>query len=496
MNRESRKQAGAYYTPSEVVSALVRWAVRSPGDRMLDPTCGDGRFLALHRQSVGVEQDGEAAKAASETAPWAAVHDVDFFAWAAETKERFDCAAGNPPFIRYQRFNGDARKRARLLCKRLGADFSGLSSSWAPCLVAAASLVREGGRFAFVVPAEVGHAPYAAPLLRYLAEHFARVQVVAVREKLFPDLSEDCWLLYAEGRGGRAREFELTAMERFEFRERPPRTTRRVSIREWEGAKDRLRPFLAGDDVLSLYRRLVQGPGARKLGEVARVGIGYVTGANDYFHLRPSTAEESGIPSDFLLPTVRNSRMLPEGAVTGSIVERWLREDRAVLLLRIRKGARLPAPVRRYLETPEAKEARTRYKCRNRDPWYVLRDVRVPDLFLSYMSGNGPQMVANRAGCACSNSIHAVSLDAGVSARSVQTSWRHPFTQLSCELQGHPLGGGMLKLEPREASAVTLAPEREWSREEIELIEAGLSTMKRWRHYGPSARDVPLDRSA
>jgi adenine-specific DNA-methyltransferase len=29
---------------------------------------------------------------------------------------------------------------------------------------------------------------------------------------------------------------------------------------------------------------------------------------------------------------------------------------------------------------------------------------------------------------------------------------------LSCKLEGHPLGGGMLKLEPREAAQVLLPP--------------------------------------
>jgi tRNA1(Val) A37 N6-methylase TrmN6 len=119
----------------------------------------------------------------------------DFFEWAATTGDRFDCAAGNPPFIRYQTSKGETRKRAQALCAAQGADFNGLASSWAPFLVAAASLLAPGGRLAFVVPAEIGHAPYAAPLLEYLVRNFATVHVVAYREKLFPDLSEDCWLL-------------------------------------------------------------------------------------------------------------------------------------------------------------------------------------------------------------------------------------------------------------------------------------------------------------
>jgi adenine-specific DNA methylase len=148
------KEKGAYYTPDPVVRSLLRWAVRSAGDRVLDPSCGDGRFIAGHAHSVGIEQDPDASAIAMQRAPGALVHHCDFFAWAGSTEERFDCAAGNPPFIRYQRFTGSVRKRAIELCSALGATFSALSSSWPLFLVATAHLVRPGGRMAFVVPAE------------------------------------------------------------------------------------------------------------------------------------------------------------------------------------------------------------------------------------------------------------------------------------------------------------------------------------------------------
>jgi hypothetical protein len=79
------------------------------------------------------------ARTAMARAPWALVHEGDFFAWASETVERFECSAGNPPFIRYQTFKGTTRARAIELCARLGADFSGLASFWAPFLVATAA---------------------------------------------------------------------------------------------------------------------------------------------------------------------------------------------------------------------------------------------------------------------------------------------------------------------------------------------------------------------
>ena len=120
MDATRQKAAGAYYTPERVVKSLVRWVVRQPTHRLLDPSCGDGRFLREHQPSVGIEQDPESAAVAHRTAPGSLVHEGDFFAWASETRERFECAVGNPPFIRYQRFSGEVRERARRLCLNQG----------------------------------------------------------------------------------------------------------------------------------------------------------------------------------------------------------------------------------------------------------------------------------------------------------------------------------------------------------------------------------------
>src|SRR5262245_37236346 len=164
-----QKRIGAFFTPMEVTETLVRWALRTDSDRLLDPSCGDGRFLAVHRYCTGVERDSDALALARQRAPWARLHNADFFDWANSSSELFDCAAGNPPFIRYQLFVGETRRRALAVCRSHGAVFSALTSSWAPFLVATCSLLRAGGRIAFVVPAELGHAPYATPLLKFLS---------------------------------------------------------------------------------------------------------------------------------------------------------------------------------------------------------------------------------------------------------------------------------------------------------------------------------------
>jgi adenine-specific DNA methylase len=482
MSAESRKRRGAYYTPEDTVAALVRWAVRKSSDELLDPSCGDGRFLALHHRSTGIEQDSRSARLARERAPKASVHTGDFFTWASETRDRFDCAAGNPPFIRYQTFAGDVRTRALGYCAAQGADFTALTSSWAPFLVAAASLLKPGGRMAFVVPAEIGHAPYARPLLEYLVRSFRKTQLVAVKEKLFPDLSEDVWLLYAEGYGTSGSGFLISPFERFTYREDPPRQGTRVDLDQWRAWNGRLRPFLLPSGLLTKYEEMTRDPNTERLGDLARVGIGYVTGANEFFHLRPSTVEDRGIPSQNLHVAVRNGRVLTGTAVTKAQVRAWIEADDPVLLLKLASSVSVPGCVRKYLESEAGLRARETYKCRNRNPWYVVPDVHVPDAFLTYMSGGGPSLVANPAHCVGTNSVHTVRMKNGVALSSLMEMWNTPLREFSCEIEGHPLGGGMLKIEPREASRIVVGHPCQWMPSDDAAVREGLVTLRSWRH--------------
>ena len=489
MPRDS-KTLGAYFTPEAVATALVRWAVRDPADLLLDPSCGDGRFIELHPHSVGVERDPVSVAEAAGRAPHATLVEADFFTWAADDSHRFDCAAGNPPFIRYQRFTGATRRAALEYCRRLGATFSGLSSSWAPFIVAAASKLRPGGRIAFVVPAEIGHAPYAVPLLDYLVANFGSVHVVAIKEKVFPRLSEDCWLLFADNAGCRADVIRLSRVERFESGAMPPRTSEQIPIDAWRTRwRGRLRPFLLPRRIRDTYERMAADPGAVRLGQIAQVGIGYVSGANDFFHLRPSEAERLAIPDEFLLPSIRNSRYVTGVAIDDVDIDRWIARDEPVLLLRIPPRAAVPGPVQAYLDTAEGRQAKASYKCRNRTPWYTVPDVRRPGFVLTYMSGKSPALAVNRSRCTCTNALLAVDLRSGLfdsgaalSGERLFTAWGSAAVRLSCELEGHPLGGGMLKLEPGEARNVLLLPGQANGRSDGSLLEEGIDEMRQWRH--------------
>ena len=154
-----------------------------------------------------------------------------------------------------------------------------------------------------------------------------------------------------------------------------------------------------------------------------------------------------------------------------------------MMLLRIGKRAELPAGVRRYLGTEAGRKARETFKCRSRNPWYSVPDVHVPDFFLTYMSGVAPSLVRNSAAATCTNALHGVHVRDRGAVRRVVDAWDTPFVRLSCELEGHPLGGGMLKLEPREAARIVFPPPEPLSGPSAPEIEGALSTLRAWRHH-------------
>src|SRR4051794_26270986 len=104
-----QKQRGAFYTPRSIAEFLVRWAIRSPVDHVLDPSCGEAVFLdaAIARindldghledgQVIGCEIDPEAASEARRLVPGALIVSDDFFALTVNQLRPLQAIVGNP----------------------------------------------------------------------------------------------------------------------------------------------------------------------------------------------------------------------------------------------------------------------------------------------------------------------------------------------------------------------------------------------------------------
>ena len=503
----SAKSLGAFYTDTSVADFLVWWAVRSPEETVLDPSFGGGVFLRSASKRVralggdpagqvcGAEIDRQAHARVSEAlrtefgVPSDRLFLSDFFALTSRDLQT-DAVVGNPPFIRYQRFTGAGRVRALASAAREGVRLSELCSSWAPFVVHSAAMLRPGGRLAMVVPFEIGHAAYARPVLAYLARSFGSVTFATFQRKLFPDLSEETLLLLAEEKGAAPRGLfwrdiahagELAELSRQPAFDVP--ATSSLDARSIVSGQERLSSYFLPEEARDLYRRLAQLPETKRLEELADVGIGYVTGANNFFHLGPAQAREWDIPDGFLRPAVRTGRALSGLRFTAEDWQRALPGGGSGYLLAINGQDDLPEGLRRYLNDGERRGIHRAYKCRMRRPWYHVPHVYRPDAFLTYMSGHTPRLVANDAEVVAPNNLHVLQFHprgptAGDALAALALT---SLTQLSAEVEGHALGGGMLKLEPTEAERLLIATPR-GANGEFRDLAADLDRMMRDGH--------------
>jgi hypothetical protein len=473
------KALGAFYTDEKVASFLVAWAVRSADDTVLDPSFGGGVFLRSactrvaglggrpERQVFGVEVDpGVHAQVAGEIAEtWGLGNGhlilSDFFRTDNGSFGPLSAVIGNPPFIRYHRFSGETRRLALRRAARQGVHLSELTSSWAPFVVHSASMLKPGGRLAMVLPMEIAYATYARPVLQHLARVFAEVTLLTFREKLFRDLSEDTLLLLADGKDQGPARFlwrDLDGPETLALAGRSGHS-KLAGLRRIDGTAicngtERLVEQFIPRNARGLYQHLKRLDMIARLGDVADVGIGYVTGANGFFHLADQDARRWGIPDEFLRPAVCKGRSLTGIRFTRGDWHDALRRGEAAFLLLVDPHRReLPAGVRHYLDHGEGLGVHNAFKCRTRSPWFSVPHVYQPDALLTYMSGSSPRLVSNDAGVVAPNNLHVLRIhpQLSLSSHALAALWQTSLTRLSVEIEGHALGGGMLKLEPTEA---------------------------------------------
>lgn len=318
-----------------------------------------------------------------------------------------------------------------------GIKLTGLASSWAHFVVHATAFLEDGGRLGLVLPAELLHTDYAAPIRALLSRRFKSVTIIAFDRAVFRSAQIDAVLLLASDDGPAGfrvtRVADETALDRLDASLAPDAD---VGDERWSGSVD--------PDAGRVYADAIAAGIGRPLGDFVHVDIGFVSGANDFFVLTRQDADAYDLPPDVLIPAVRRPSDVP-----GLVV----RDEELRLLLHIPKDHEPDAATKRYLRMGVKRGIDQRYKCRKRTPWYsVPLPTRKPDAFLPYMQHLGPRLIVNRAGARNSNLVHGVSLRPGApSAEAIAVAMASSLTLLSAEVAGRAYGGGVLKLETKEA---------------------------------------------
>lgn len=461
-----RKARGAFFTPPAITRFIAKWAIRDPQDRVLEPSAGDAAFMveAVHRLRElnpttdsspvveGVEIHAHSAQTAmarvTEVGGIPQITVSDFF--LVEPRQDFSVVIGNPPYIRFQDFRGESRARSRAAALKAGISLSGLASSWAAFTVHSALFLKDGGRLALVLPAELLSVNYASVVRRFLFDRFRSVELVLFEEQVFPEVEADVVLLLAEG-----------------FNEGP---TDAAIIRQVQNAEDLVsdavgQRWTPADPAGKWTASMVDSSALEPLSSLRSSGsftlleqwgdttLGMVTGNNGYFTLSPARVKELGIPRrDLLRLSPPGSAHLRGLSLSSDMLTRLGAAGKSTYLFRP-EGHPSPAS-EAYIEAGHTAGVDLAYKCRVRNPWHKVPLVRPADLLLTCMNADTARLTTNEADAYHLNSVHGVYLKPehrNLGRELLPLASLNSVTLLSAEIVGRSYGGGILKLEPREA---------------------------------------------
>lgn len=480
------KLRGGYYTSAAVADWLCAWAIKDAGDRVLEPSCGDGAFLeAATRRflALGASADGIAAqlkgieiipaearhardrlKGALDPAAARVVENSDFFSWwQASQQPAFDAIVGNPPFIRYQSFPEPHRTRAMAIMGDQGLTPNRLTNIWVPFVVAAAASLKPGGRLAFVLPAELLQVTYAAQLRSFLTDHFERINVIACNELFFEKAEQEVVLLLADSALARASERNTCRVAMSETATvaditdcTPAALLRRAKPKTVCHDSEKWLKYFLDNKQIEFMRALRAAEITAPMAAHASINVGVVTGKNEFFVLTDAQVAEFGLEG-YTTPLVSRSAHL-KGTRLGKTDWKSLAAagDRVHLLnISPAQAGKLSAKLRRYIEEGERKLFHRGYKCSIRKPWFTVPSVWKPDGFAFRQIYDFPRMVLNGSEATSTDTIHRLSSKGAKTERIIANTYTW-LTAASAEIEGRSYGGGVLELEPTEAERLLM----------------------------------------
>jgi adenine-specific DNA-methyltransferase len=456
----SRRLLGAYYTPISAADYMADWLVRRDGEHILEPSFGDGIFLRAIASSAtrrdftsiclsGVEIDNRVRALAIDAqlieAPNARCED-----FLGVVPFKVHAVIGNPPYVRLRRLTDELRHRAlKVAQKVLGQEMEPSGSLWMPFVLHAMRFLSEGGRLAFVLPYDFTYVRYARPLWESLSSSFGSLRVLRTHERLFPDLLQDVVILLADNYGSSTSTVHYQAFERVnDLLTSHPVVDDILRVEDLlRGERAFINALLEHDLRHLLNTRVAeQTVQARKL---VTFNIGYVAGDKEFFHPTDNANQRYQIPPQSLRPTLTSARMIKGAGLRSSSIETH-RLDR----LFFPNPRNLSVGELNYINSGELDGVSSRYKCRIRDPWYVVPGTRVPDVVLSVFSER-PILLVNDIDCFASNSL-LCGYCVNATSDEIATGWYTSLTLLQCEIEVHALGGGVMVMVPREAGNVRL----------------------------------------
>jgi type I restriction-modification system DNA methylase subunit len=177
-----RKQFGQFFTPPKVAALMADWVTSRGAESVLDPAFGTGILTNACMKCSGsrsytvFEKDNFIISyIPEEIKKNVQLFNSDFLKYDFHTK--FDGIIMNPPYIRHREIEGYDKERSIISIKS-NCIIPKSANLYIYFAVKALTLLREGGRSAFLIPGEWMSANFSANFKQYIIRSGALKEVV------------------------------------------------------------------------------------------------------------------------------------------------------------------------------------------------------------------------------------------------------------------------------------------------------------------------------
>lgn len=461
------KLRGGVYTEPHVVDFCLARAQQLRGQsagRWLEPSAGDGAFLRglarlIPRRDrckvdiISVELiEAEAAKCEDvlrATELPGRVICCSFFEWAATNQETWDVVVGNPPFVRYQFVAEHERTLAEAMVAKLGICLQGVSNLWIPFALVTLHRLAVGGCFALVLPSELFCTVSGGQFRTFLISYFTDLSIDLFPRGTFPDILQD--VIVVAGR----RAVRSASTRPVMFCEH--RHTGNVYwCHRVAASEESWLRYLLTEREHDAYITARSLDDFQRLGEVARLEVAIVTGANPFFTVTDATVARYGL-QPWTVPLLARTSDSPGVVFAKGDHDRARKRGGRAWLLDFSHGRPEPnglGKVSEYLAMGVAQELPKRYKCRIRDPWYRVPHIQRGTLMMTKRAHHYHRLLLNRANAYTTDTIYRGEMHPLFRSRAsdLVAAFQNSLTLLSSEVEGRTYGGGVLELVPSEVA--------------------------------------------
>ena len=462
-DENSQKLRGGYYTPKNIAVFLTDWALDGDNKTIMEPSCGDGRFLEViekcsfkSQEILAIEYSREEyLKACNFKKKPFNIVNSDFFTYFNSNNliNQFDVVLGNPPYIRYQYFEEKQREEVKKIYNKLGMKFNKLTNIWVPFLVASVLSLKDNGKIGMVIPAELLQVKYAEQLRLFLSENLNKITIITFEELIFPGVEQEVILFLGEkNHNNKENVINILPMnndsELINFN-----SIDKNNYKFIDSTKEKWTKYFLSKEDLDFLRKNISK--FEKLSNFCEIDVGIVTGANKYFVVNKNIVKQYQL-QDITLPLVGRTTHIPSFILKNEDWNNNVMKNKPSYLLDFSKIPNWDynIGVMNYIKRGHNFKIHKGYKTSIRKEWYKIPSIWKSDGFFLRRIHKHPKIVENKVGAYTTDTMHRVKMKEGYNINSLAFSFLNSFTFIYSELEGRSYGGGVLELPPNEAEEI------------------------------------------